>query len=1308
MSKFIIFVHGLGGKIDNTWGDFPQYIIDDPDIEHTVIEYGYTSPHIVKQFCKPAPTILNIANGLLTDIQARCDLANDEVILVGHSMGGLVIKRLLVRLSKLKINHKIKKVCFFDVPHTGAGLAKIGKFIAFNNRHLKSLVNNSSDLDALDEDWVDQKLSEKFDILSIIDANETVVSSMSSKSLFRYHPIETINGVNHSSIVKPCAEDDTQVLLLKSFIKNSPSVGNLNLYAAKPISEWLKYDERKHELDYEEDEPRKIAYTALSEAMKSNSCFVRLTGLSGLGKSRLLIEYKKRNDLKDTDFIIFSGAENVQTVEDSLRIAAENGVEGYVIIDNCSVELHNYAINAIDINNSPLKLVTTYFYHEEEKKLTNSIRIKLEKLESEQICNIIETRLPDLEPSSKKQLEKFIEGFPLLAQMTTKELQQEGRVTTKFDESELVEKLINGDGSLSTQARELLKVFSLFDYFRFQKGFRDEINEDAEFLKRIAGLDAEDGQIIFDSTVVTFNEKELINCTGRLARVVPKPLALNLAMEWWKTSSFDRQSEIVSNLPDMLYDSFCEQIKYLDSSINVQTFVKSFCAANHPFGQAELLLSKQGSRLFRALVEVNPAVTSNQLYRVISQLDDDEIINIEGDIRRNFVWALEMLVFHASCFDKSAWTLFKLAQFENESYSNNALGQFSQLFSWNLPGTEADFDQRLVILNRAIALNVESADVVIIDAIRVAISTLGRSRTIGAELQGTKPELKEWHPETYQEVYDYWESLLEVLLVIIKREYLAEQVKEVFGNAIRGLIRYNILETLDGFIKEVLTLTGKYWPTAAQSISHALHYDVKGMNDEQIDFLKSWEMLLSPDESSIEEQLKLVVLNPSREHVKDDDGHYIDMAAEDAKALAKHLKDRLADLYQHFGLMMSFPEQKQSWIFAKQLILEADNTSELISETLEYFRSHETKNTQFLSGLLSGLYLKDPSKWRDTLELIASDERLIKYYPDSIRTGKFEVSHLDVFISLIAQEKLPSSSASILIYGRATEHLTEEDISLFCMALSKIDATGNWVALENINMYSHGRSDVELTKLNTTLAYLVLNASFKKEDKIRHSDSYHWLNSVKQLLKSEDAEFALKLSLHIIHQVEINEVDYSDLWDYLSEALYKAFEAHANYIWPMVASEITGAKSIKKYQLVNLIGGGKSYKNRDDSIFDILEPETVVDWCKDEEALLIVGRSISMFISHGEERAVNPLMIRLLAEYSDSKPFLSEISANFSSRSWSGSLIPYLESDKAMLQPLTKHVNVKVRDWAKGFIENIDYQIEYEKKRDAEEHMLRG
>lgn len=938
------------------------------------------------------------------------------------------------------------------------------------------------------------------------------------------------------------------------------------------------------------------------------------------------------------------------------------------------------------------------------RSVDTSIQIKLEKLEEEQISKIINLRLPDLDTSSKSRLNKFIEGFPLLADMATKELQIEGAFKTTFSESDLVEKLINGDNNLTNNQRELLKVFSLFDYFRFQKNHNEDANEHAMFLNGVAGTT----QIDFEGTVRHFQGKELINCTGSLARIVPKPLALNLAMEWWNNSLFDRQAEVVSKLPSTMLDSFCNQIRYLDSSLNVQSFVENFCDVNHPFGQAELLLSKQGSRLFRALVEVNPNVTSDLLYLVLNRLTDKDISNIEGDVRRNLVWSLEMLVFHKSCFNKAAWCLFKLAQFENESCGNNSLGQFSQLFRWQLHGTQADFDQRLAILNRVLALNIESTDLIIIEAIKEAFSSERGFRTVGAEFQGTKPELKEWMPEKWQELNDYWQSLLDILIVIAQREQVIEHVKDAFGHNIRELLTYKQLNQLDTFIKEIIKLSGKYWPAAVQSITHALHYDLKGMNNKQIAALRSWEELLAPNDESIDEKLKLIVLNPSKEYVKGDDGHYIDMAAEDAKVLAKELKDSYAELIPYFDLLMTFPEQKQSWVFAKHLVLESNNADELLDAILKYFRGYDKANTQFISGFLVGLYSKYPEKWHKVIELFGSDEQLNYYYPYVIPTGKFSTLHLNTFIELIKSKKLASHSASMLVYGRATEHLTEDEIAQFCMSLSEIDATAVWVALHNINMYTHGRKNYNFDILKPVIIHLVLSVSFKKEDKSIHSGSNHWLDSVEKLLKTEDENFSIRLCNHLIDQVGNNDVDYSDSRNYLGKAMYKAFEIHGKHIWAVVSDKIINNDYIKKYRLIDLLGSSKSYKNKSNSIFNLLDEEQIIDWCRDKVALIIVACTLPMFVNDNGSKIINPLILNLISIYGDNKAFLNEISAKFSSRTWTGSLIPYLEADKVLIFPLTEHENVLVKNWAINFVERIERQIDHQAKQDAEENMLRN
>ncbi|MEY8213146.1 MAG: hypothetical protein RPR97_01545, partial [Colwellia sp.] len=285
----------------------------------------------------------------------------------------------------------------------------------------------------------------------------------------------------------------------------------------------------------------------------------------------------------------------------------------------------------------------------------------------------------------------------------------------------------------------------------------DEIKQ-TEFIVDIAKSDLTQ----FGEVINNLQQKRIINKVGKFARVVPKPLAIHLASMWWESQIYNEREKLITTIPENLLGSFCTQIKYLDKSEKVQEFVEKLCEVCSPFGKAEYLLSVKGSRLFRALVEVNPNATSDLIYRIFKQLSDQDILDINSDARRSFVWALEMLVFHKSCFNKSAWCLFKLAQLENENFGNNATGQFTQLFRWQLSGAGGDFKQRLLLLNKILEQQVESADIIVIESINSAISTYGGTRMIGAEYQGTK-ELKEWQPKIWDEIFDYWQDLLNIL-----------------------------------------------------------------------------------------------------------------------------------------------------------------------------------------------------------------------------------------------------------------------------------------------------------------------------------------------------------------------------------------------------------------------------------------------------------------------------------------------------------------------------------------------------------------
>jgi hypothetical protein len=1294
MEKKIVFVHGfVGGK--STWGKFPDLIREELSLECNVAEYGFST--LYWPVFGKSTTVHNLAEGLLTEIKTRLSLDDDEIVLVGHSLGGLIIRQMLLNLELKNIPHKIRKIAFYAVPHDGSGFANISKYLPIGCHKLKALCKDGDFVESLNDQWSYAKLDEKFEILSVIGGKDAVVNANSSKSIMRNNLVETNIEANHKNIVKPIDSNDLSFLLLKKFIESKRKLKQYSNDCSESYRGWQKHDnDRTHGYAFVVDDARNNAYQSLCSALDQVGSIVRVTGLSGLGKSRLVIEYLENNEkIQEDEILVFNGNSKEDDIKSTIKRAIQENAVGVAIIECCSLNLHDYLARELAQKDSLLRVITINFY---EEKVDTSPYIHLIELNDQSVTELITPMLPQFDEHQIQKIVGFVEGFPLLGILIAERFKNEGVLSPELTERDFAQKLIDADNNLIDEHRRILQVCSLFDVFGVEAGGIDE----ADFIIKIAKSD----RGAFGQVINQFQQKRIINRVGRFARVVPKPLAVHLASIWWDNNIHDELENLINTLPESLIGSFCTQIKYLDTSVKVKEFVEKICEACSPFGQAELLLSTKGSRLFRALVEVNPNATSNLIYRIFSDLSDQDILNIKSDVRRNFVWALEMLVFHESCFNKSAWCLFKLAQLENENFGNNATGQFTQLFRWQLSGTEADFDQRLLLLNKILEQQDESADLIIIEAIKSAISTYGGTRMIGAEHQGTKPELKEWHPKQWIEIFDYWQALLNLLEKLASKSNLVEAVKEALGHEIRSFITYEKIEMLDKTIQAIIKASDKYWPAASQSIEHALHYDAEGMNEKQKFALIQWQNLLSPDPESLDEKLKLIVLNPSREHVKGADGHYIDIAAEEAKELAEQLKDKIAELIPYLELLMTFPEQKQSWIFGKELILQIGDFESFIDSVLGYVRENEITNSQFISGLFVGLYTKKPDYWKESIHLIAEDKQLQKYYPDLVRTGLFDANDLNAFIELVKNGILPSSSASVLVYGSVTEHLSEDEISTFCDSLSNIDETARWVALDCLNMYMFGNKDYDLNKIKPTLIKLVLAVSFKKEDKSRHSDTYHWLKSVKKLLETEDSNFAIKLCEHLLDQVVNNNVGYSDLWDYLNKAFYKAFELHSSQIWPVLASKFLDKKAIKRYRLTDLLGSGKGVRKKASSIFNLLNTSIVIDWCKSEEALLLVVRSLSIFKKDEDIKTVTPLVIQLLIHYGQNKKLLDEISASFHSRSWGGSLIPYLESDKAAIELLKEHSDVNVLNWANSMCEMIDGQIKRESEKEAEENML--
>jgi hypothetical protein len=1022
----------------------------------------------------------------------------------------------------------------------------------------------------------------------------------------------------------------------------------------------------------------------------SRSCF-RMMGLSGLGKTRTAFQVFSEDEVIRS-LVVYVDANHAPHIDSLVADWVTLGYEAIIVVDNCEYRLHERLVKEVRRDGSKVSLLTLDYNFDAVSAPT--ICFRLEQMTDDELFQLLSPVYNNV-LSDLKRIVDFAQGFPQMAVLLAEaRLNEDPRIGT-LTEDELASKLLWKRNELeSPECLKILQACSLFDVFGIEK----EVGYQLEYIAETIGISVDDVY----GCVQEYSSRGLIDRRGRFGQVVPKPLAIRLAGQWWTKSREERQRGLVDSIPEGMIEGFCNQIEKMDFHSDVKLLTEKLCGPQAPFGQAEVILSERGSRFFRAFVNVNPDATSAALYRTLTSIDHDQLLSIEGDVRRNLVWGLERLCFHADLFMEASWCMLLLASAENESWSNNATGLFSQLFCINLSGTAANPDTRFALLRQAMDMEQTEIDMVVLNALEQAISSYGGSRTVGAEYQGTKAPLEEWRPKIWQEIFDYWQAAFDLYLEMLDRgEAQKEKVINDIGNSISGFVRRGRLDMLDVAIRRIIKVNGRYWPAALDSIKNTFAYEHEKLEKAAISSLNSWSDLLSPENAGLEEKLKIVVISPPREHHMVDGGSYVDVAAENAKKLALAVSKKIDELFPCIDLLLE-GEQRQSYSFGRQLALDLAVEDSLLDLTLRRLGGISQANSMFVVGLFSGLFEKSPDVWQEYIDAISSDEKLVKYYPDLVRTGRIEVQHLDKFIELISAGFILPDSANVLSYGGITSELSPRVISDFCLELSALGDNAEWPALNVMFMYCFGNMD-RVQEIRDTVKLLVLAVPLHKNQKGSYADLHGWCVLLEALFKTYDEEFAKAVSNQLIVSCRTG-FNHSDLWHYIKPLLAKIVKQYSDLLWPVFGGVISRAKGKERYWLQQLLDRENSFSNQMPSVLSAFSAKEIISWCHEhpDSGPSFVALCINILEVRDGVQQPSELFILLLEDFGGDKRVASALSVNMGTRGWSGSLVPYLEADKAALAPLLKHRNGNVKAWIKEHIMSIDSQIARESSFDAE------
>ncbi len=219
--KLILFIHGLGGNPLKTWGKFPELLKSDMEIYHDFDIEHFSFPTSIFRFPfgQILPKIQDLAEGLRSEINIKYS-SYDEIVIVCHSLGGLVGKKYILEEIKSKNRLRVSKILLYATPNNGATLASAGSTLTWCNLQINQLKKTSDFVELLNEDWYKYKIEEVIYVKYIVAAQDKIVDKHSAKNIWGNNSYDVIVGKNHGSVVKPIDKTDLTFIYLKNFLQS--------------------------------------------------------------------------------------------------------------------------------------------------------------------------------------------------------------------------------------------------------------------------------------------------------------------------------------------------------------------------------------------------------------------------------------------------------------------------------------------------------------------------------------------------------------------------------------------------------------------------------------------------------------------------------------------------------------------------------------------------------------------------------------------------------------------------------------------------------------------------------------------------------------------------------------------------------------------------------------------------------------------------------------------------------------------------------------------------------------------------------
>ncbi len=251
--SLLVFVHGFNSSKDSAWGRFPDLLMSDPDFaDFNIHRFGYPTNRCrqVSDIRNQGEFLASYLSSILTGERPRYR----QVVLVGHSMGGLVILHALLKLERDNYPMLKKtdlKVLTFGTPFLGVQNTD-GLLLICPNRQVKDMTALNDTLGILGREWT-QRFNQGSGLgmrdtpqvpLYAFRGTEDRFVSATSACGHTLSSCESVDG-DHDSIVKPSSQNHLAYQKLKQVVTrgrvSATPKGKAGIWVAKLTGDDASY-----------------------------------------------------------------------------------------------------------------------------------------------------------------------------------------------------------------------------------------------------------------------------------------------------------------------------------------------------------------------------------------------------------------------------------------------------------------------------------------------------------------------------------------------------------------------------------------------------------------------------------------------------------------------------------------------------------------------------------------------------------------------------------------------------------------------------------------------------------------------------------------------------------------------------------------------------------------------------------------------------------------------------------------------------------------------------------------------------------